>query len=264
MNSGVCIAVASNDKDILARNLLASDIVGQNFTAVQIDQDAGSATIAYNRMLDQCRADYVVFAHQDVYFPPGWGDRLQSAIKAVETLDPNWAVIAPTGISLDGQHVGPVWSTSQGAIVGQHITAPVAAQSFDELAIILRRPSGIRFDESAPGFHFFGTDVVQSARAKGQGAYVCDLPLVHNDVFHDRLGADFGQGYAHTRRKWAKVLPLKTTVLEVTRAGATWPIYRLRAANSVKSRGEKALDNNLDPRVYSHKCGWETNATPTS
>ena len=39
-------------------------------------------------------------------------------------------------------------------------------QSFDELLIVLRRDSGLRFDEGLPGWHMYGTDIVQTARAR--------------------------------------------------------------------------------------------------
>ncbi len=260
MSIGICVAVASNDPDILARNLMASDLIACEFVDLRIDKNAASAASAYNQIMDQSEAEIFIFAHQDVYFPPGWETRLLKAIDDVQAVDPNWAVLAPTGISMDDEHVGAVWSTSQGAIVGRVVKNPVPAQSIDELVVVLRRSSGVRFDDMLPGFHLFGTDIVQNARAAGKGAYICNLPLVHNDAFHDRLGADFAKGYGMMRRKWQANLPLKTTVLDVTRSGVAWSLYRVRAANSVAARAAKASDNLVDPRIYSDVCGWENRA----
>lgn len=257
MGSDICVAVASNNQDILARNIQVSELVQTGKAEFHVERNAVSAAIAYNQMLDQSDAEYMVFAHQDVYFPPGWDRRLLDTISRLDHLDQNWAVIAATGISTKGEHVGPVWSSGQGGVVGAEITSPTPAQSVDELVIVLRRGSGLRFSDDCPGFHLFGTDIVQTAIGQGKGAYICNLPVVHNDVFHHRLGADFGRGYGYIRRKWRSVLPIRTTVLWVTRSGFDWAYYRLRAALSVAARRAMAVDPGVDPRIYSNQCGWE-------
>ena len=49
--------------------------------------------------------------------------------------------------------------------------------SVDELLIVLRIGSGLRFDERLPGFHLHGTDIVQSALHRGLGAFAIDAPV---------------------------------------------------------------------------------------
>ena len=258
----LCIVCASNDEACLQRNLLMSDLVVRHGVPVHVERGAPSAAIAYNRGLAATTAPYVIFAHQDVYFPPNWQDKLAAAIAATEALDPDWALLAPFGMTADGTHVGQVWSTSQSGCVGTPMRAPQPVQSFDELVIVLRRDSGICFDEKLPLYHLYGTDIVQIAWAAGKGAYVADLPVVHNDGFHGRLGADFTQGYHYVRRKWRKALPLRTPVLWVTWHGLNLPWYRLRAARATAARQAKAGDTDTDPRVFSTRCGWESPDRP--
>jgi len=219
MAGQLCVVVASNDPVTLERNLLASDMIARQGVPVHVEQKAPSASAAYNAGLNATSAPIVIFAHQDVYFPPGWEKRLAAQIAAVEALDPNWALLAPFGIRDKGRHIGRVWSTSPSAVVGDPVEVPHPAQSFDELVIVLRRACGLRFDEKLPCFHLYGTDIVQTARAQGLGAYVCDLPLVHNDGFHDKLRNDFARPYNYIRRKWRDRLPIRTPVLWVTRSG---------------------------------------------
>ncbi len=253
----ICVIVACNDAASLSRNLLASDLIAGQGVPVHVERGAVSASAAYNRGLAATTAAIVIFAHQDVYFPPGWEARLAEAIAAVEELDPDWALLAPFGISDHGAHIGDVWTTSLSRRVGQAVTEPTPAQSFDEMVIVLRRASGLRFDEALPLFHLYGTDIVQTARAAGKGAYVVDLPLVHNDNFHGRLGADFTAGYHFIRRKWRARLPLRTSVLWVTWHGLSLPIYRLRAARSLEKRRAMAGDTRTDPRLFARQCGLE-------
>lgn len=252
----LAIVVASNDAACLTRNLMASDLVHRG-VPVHVERGAPSAAIAYNRGLDATTAPYVIFAHQDVYFPPGWEKRLAAVIAGLEETAPDWALVAPFGMSLDDRHVGNVWSTSQSDTVGVPVASPIAVQSFDELVIILRRDSGLRFDEGLPLYHLYGTDIVQIARAAGRSAWVADLPVVHNDGFHGKLGADFTAGYTYVRRKWRKALPLRTPVVKIRWHGLDLPLYRLRAARSLDKRRAKAGDTHTDPRVFSVRCGWE-------
>lgn len=250
------IVVCNNDQS-LALNLQASDMVRDEVVNLHVERNATSASVAYNRALDKTDGDIVIFAHQDVYFPPGWETRLQNAIGKVEKTDPNWALIGCIGMSNSAEHVGQVWSTSLGAVVGLNADTPEPVQSFDELVIVLRRASAVRFDPNLPEFHLYGTDIVQTALASGKGAFACQLPVVHNDGFHDRLRSDFARAYKFTRSKWQKVLPIRTTVLWVTQSGIALFIYRLKAKRSLAKRRSMALDTNTNPRIFSAQCGWE-------
>ncbi len=252
------LVAAVNDEATLGRNLLASDMVVRGHVKLHAARGAVSASQAYNAALDSTEGETVIFAHQDVYFPPGWLGWLQSAIAEVNARDPGWALIAPTGICADGRHLGQVWSSSQNRCVGEPLAGPAPAQSFDELAIVMRRAAGLRFDAQMPGFHLYGTDIVQTALRRGLGAWICQMPLVHNDAFHDRLGEDYGDAHRYVRRKWRAALPLRTTVLEITARGLELPIHRARGWKSLGKRRSLSFRADTDPREISRRCGWET------
>ncbi len=257
MGKETSLIVVCNDEQSLKRNLLASDMVKNQLVSIHIERNAVSASLAYNRALEKCEAEIFIFAHQDVYFPPGWEKRLENAIEDVEAIDPDWALLGSIGMSHQAKHVGQVWSTSLGATVGQVVNKPEPVQSVDELVIILRRTSGVRFDDALPEFHLYGTDIVQNALAMGKGAYVCQLPVVHNDRFHDQLRSDFARAYTYIRAKWREILPLRTTVLWVTKNGLGLTLYRLNAKRSLEKRRALSGDVSTDPRVYSAQCSWE-------
>lgn len=252
-----CIVVASNDEASLQRNLMASELVKAG-VPVHVERGAASASIAYNAGLDATTAPIVIFAHQDVYFPPGWEDRLARVIREVEKTDPDWALLAPFGMTEEGEHIGEVWTTSLSCIVGRPVATPEPAVCFDELVIIMRRGSGLRFDEKLPMFHLYGTDIAQTAQAAGLGVWVGSLPLVHNDGFHDQLRADFAAAYRYIRRKWRRRLPIRTPVLWIRWHGLDLPLHQLRSWKSQSKRSVHSGDTETDPREYSAKCGWET------
>lgn len=257
----ICIVVACNDDAFLRDNLLASQMVRDGIW-VHVERGAASAGAAYNRGLEATTAPIVIFAHQDVYFPPGWDRLLSHTVASLEHLDPDWALVAPYGISEEGQHVGDVWSTSLGRRLGTPFPVPVRAQSFDELVIVMRRSAGLRFDEALPGFHLYGTDIVQTAIAGGRGAYVAWLPVVHNDKFHGVLGEDFTASYRYAWRKWRHCLPLRTPVQWIRWHGLSLDWSRWLARQSINKRHVVSGDPKTDPHHFSQACGWEADDWP--
>ena len=248
------IAAACNSEAILAANLARSPLIGA--TRLHCEWNAPSAAIAYNRALDATGAEIVVFAHQDVYFPKGWDALLHRRITEVAAHDPNWALIGAFGVGLDGAHWGPVWSSSLGQIVGRVPDAPVLVQSYDEMVIILRRASGLRFDEGLPGWHMYGTDIVAQARASGLGAWAVSLPCIHNDRFHGTLGPDYTECYRAMQRKWAGQLPLRTPITKISRSGLHLRRDLWRARRSVGFRADLAVGIETPVEDLARRCGW--------
>jgi hypothetical protein len=134
--------------------------------------------------------------------------------------------------------------------------APVPVQSLDELLIVLRRDSGLRFDDALPGWHLYGTDIVAAARAHGLGAYAPGLPCIHNDRYHGGLGPDFTECYRFMQRKWAASLPLTTPVSKITRSGLHLLRQNWRDRRSTGIRAGMAMDTDIAPEAYAGRCGW--------
>lgn len=256
--SDVVVGVATNNETILAGNLMRSPMIAQGAVPVHVIRNAPSAALAYNAVLDATTAPIVLFAHHDVYFPHGWIDTLRQRIAEVAAHDPDWAVLGAFGIGIDDMEYGPVWSTSLGRIVGSVPDAPRAVQSFDELLLILRRDSGLRFDPGLPNFHLYGTDIVAQARKAGRGAYAVALPLIHNDGYHDQLGQDYIDAYRFMQRKWRAALPLRTPITKISGHGLHLVKSRLKNIRSRRVRQAMAQPTATDPARYADLCGWST------
>lgn len=251
--TGFALACASHSDAILAANLARSPMVASGVVALHVERNAPSAALAYNAALDATRAPVVVLAHHDVYLPAGW-DRLLAARLA--ELPADWAVFGTFGIGLDGAHVGPVWSSSLGMIVGRVPMAPVPVQSYDELLLVIRRDSGLRFDPALPGWHMYGTDMAQTARAAGRGAYAGALPCIHNDRYHGALGPDFDAAYRFMQRKWAAALPLRSPITKISRSGLHLWRDHWRNRRSAGFRESMAVGTDHPVEVLAARCGW--------
>lgn len=255
-----CCIAAVNDEAVLRDNLAASPALVQQPGRLTGLRDQPSMGVAYNRGLDRTDAAICVFAHQDVYLPLGWDTRLAAHLSDLSAIDPDWAVAGVYGVGLDGAHAGRVWSSGLGKEIGVSPVAPVPVQSLDELVIVLRRSSGLRFDETLPSFHLYGTDIVQAALAAGYGAYVVDAPVVHNSTPVRSLRGGFLTAYDHLRKKWRRALPIVTPVTRITRFGMTVRWQHLRRALRLKRRGLPSQDKTrapANPAAIARGLGYE-------
>jgi hypothetical protein len=252
----VAIAAAVNDRTVLAACLQSSpDIAGAQAT-LRIFEGFASAALAYSRALAETDADVVVLAHQDVYLPAGFLERLQDGLARLEELDPNWAVAGVIGQDERGAVVGETWSSGLRQLVGEKVLAPAKVVTLDEVLIIVRRGSGVAFDTEMPGFHLYAADLVQTARDQGHASYVLDLPIVHHSRPVVRLDAGYRRAYRYMQRKWRRSLPIPNLVCPVTRWGLPLLIrdLRLRRLNYGQN-GRKAPSE--DPAAVARRLGME-------
>lgn len=249
--SHIVIACASHSPAILSANLARSPLLAD--VPLHVEAGAPSAAIAYNRALDATTAPIVVFAHHDVFLPQGWDAVLTARLAE---LPADWALLGSFGIGLNGAHIGPVWSSSLGMIVGRVPMEPVPVQSFDEMLIVMRRDAGLRFDETLPGWHMYGTDIVQTARAAGRGAYAGALPTIHNDRYHGALGIDFDDAYRFIQSKWSGALPIVTPITKISRSGLHLMRDRWRNRKSADFRQGMAVGTDHPVETLAARCGW--------
>lgn len=248
INADLHIVAAVNDDEVLQNNLMRSSLVAQGKVELNCYRGAASSSEAYNKGIDDTSSDIIVFAHQDVFLPDGWGEALGQAIATIEANDPNWAVIGAWGVDKNGGYAGHAWSSGLSLRLGGHFDPPVESLCVDEFVIILRRGSGLRFDESLPGFHLYAADIVLAARAAGMKAYVADIPAIHNSRPVRTYSGGYSDAWFYMRQKWQNFLPVPTLTVPLTRS--VWPLLRsrLRLWRSLKRRLGNATDSQIDPR----------------
>ena len=133
-------------------------------------------------------------------------------------------------------------------ILRQKFDEPVEALCIDEFVIVLRRGSGLRFDEDLPGFHLYAADVVLAARAAGMKAYVANIPAIHNSKPVQTYHGGYSQAWFYMRQKWQDFLPVPTLTVPLSRSVLPLLRARLRLWRSLKRRLANATDPQIDPR----------------
>ena len=219
---GWSLAVASNDETVLAQTLLSSPAVDGRCDLITM-RGFRAAGEAYNSAIDEAKHDIVVFAHQDVYLPETWAGDLKRALDYLAEHDPQWGVLGVFGVvQKSDRRAGYCYSTGLRKILGKPFAAPIPAESLDELVLIVRKSSGLRYDERLCGFHLYGTDICLEARRLGLSSYIIPAFCIHNSIGIRYLSKGFWRSYLYLRNKWRAELPVVTCCTRITRSG--WPI----------------------------------------
>jgi hypothetical protein len=224
--SAITFAVAVNDSHLLERTLLTSPCLQEPHPhQILVQCNFRSAAQAYNDAIDRSRNDLIVFCHQDVYLPATWIPQLQQALGYLAAQDPNWGVVGPYGKTADGGGWGYVYSTGRG-IIGEPPEPPVPVQTLDEIVLVLRKSSGLRFDDALPHFHLYGADICLRAKQRGMQSYAVSAFCVHNTQMNLVLPREFYESYKRLKQVWKKHLPVQTTCIRISRSGL--PMYARR------------------------------------
>lgn len=209
------LVVAATSEELLRENLFRSGEV-HTATDMSIQWKARSSAAAYNAGLRQVNGEVVVFAHQDVFLPAGWTTALQRQLERLQRRDRNWGVVGLYGVTRCGNGAGYVYSQGLRRFVGQPFQEPVEVLTLDEMLLVVRRCSGLSFDENMPGFHLYGTDICLQADARSMTNYVIPCFALHNSQGLKRLPPAFWRAYLYLRRKWWHQLPVITPCTTVS------------------------------------------------
>src|SRR5215471_19140548 len=217
LKENITFVVAVNNDEVFRRNFLSSPCLASMPGAQIIEQKGfASASKAYNDGLDRALCDLVIFCHQDVLLPRTWPFQLQRALDQLAVLDPKWGVLGSYGKTSDGRGWGHVYSSGR-AVIGEPLNRPVPVQTLDEIVIILRKSSGLRFDPNLPHFHFYGTDICLRAATEALQSYAISAYCIHNTQQLLVLPSEFYECGRYIKRAWHDCLPIQTTCVRITR-----------------------------------------------
>ena len=200
----VSIVTCVNDKDMYRRNFVEQAFAPK--TQLIPIYDAESAAAGLNEGIERATFDTVVCCHQDVRFPAGWVDTLQR--QTMEVDDINFGVLGTFGIDMQGGYAGNIKDPHNNPKLGE---LPCSAQTLDEHCLILRKSSGLRFDEELGGWHMYGADICLQAMIAGLKNYVIDAHLEHlSGGLIDKAFVEIGNAFCN---KWRRLdCPLATVV----------------------------------------------------
>lgn len=225
----ITFVVPVNDQGVYEKNFLASPIFSQSYGHKILDQrNFQSAAKAYNNAINKTANDLMVFVHQDVWLPENWLNDLKSALKLLEDKDPLWGVIGCYGATRNNESFGHLYSSGLGRVLGASFKNPKPVQTLDEVVLILRKSSGLRFDESLPHFHLYGTDICMAAANKRLNCYAISAFCIHNSNPHMFLPNEFYQCCEYVRKKWRNSLPIQSPCERISRFNIELYLRRLK------------------------------------
>ncbi len=239
------LVVAVNDEQVLKSTLLASPAIDSNCEVI-VRRCYRCAGAAYNSGLAEAHNDIVVFAHQDVYLPATWMRNLRETLNTLDAAGSQWGVLGCFGATQETppRLHGYCFSTGLRRILGKPFRTLAPAQTLDELLLVVRRSSGLCFDEQLPGFHLYGADICLQAAARGLENFIIPAFCIHNANGTVRLPREFWRAYFYLRRKWRAVLPVTTCCTTIT--AECMPIIHRLAVE---------LTEWLLPREVGRRCG---------
>jgi hypothetical protein len=219
------VCCADDPRELRAR-LLASECLASRRLEVFVHVGASSAAEGFNASIARAGSSgWLVWAHQDVFLPPGWDARFLAALADAAAHVPNLAVAGVYGVRGAGDaavRAGHV--LDRGILLREPEPLPCAADSLDELLFAVRCDSGLALDPQL-GFDFHATDLALTARERGFGVAVVDAPCEHwstlpREGVSPRTVERIRRSGERFERKWAHRLPVTTPCVHLARAGA--------------------------------------------
>lgn len=205
------VVVPTNEERQLRANVEASPGLREVAASVVSVRRAASPADAVAQARPHVATDWLLLAHQDVYFPSGFGAQLNAVLAAVPADERSRTVIGFVGIGVDRATRQPVQA---GHVIDRVHRADFAASdtalSIDELAIVLPRDAALAIDP-ALGWHLWATDLCLRLIAEQQCfARLVRLPLFHNSRTGWTLPAGFHEAAGRLLAKHPGFAPIHT------------------------------------------------------
>ena len=246
------VAVAVNNEDVLQKNLLLSpDLLNRGRNQVTLRRGFSSASLAYNSAIEEAQHDLMIFVHQDVYLPEGWFADLKRSLAFLEDTGANWGVLGCYGSRKGADDgLGRVYTRGVG-LHGLHLGRPEPVETLDEIVLVIRKSSGLRFDPNLPHFHLYGPDICMTARTRGMAIYAFQGFCVHNTNQLLILPTEFYTCYRYIRKKWARYLPIHTSCIRISLLNEDF-YHRKIYETKLRLLGmeTRAVKRAEDPRVF--------------
>jgi len=219
LSEPVTFVVPVNDEELYKNNFLVSPLFSRDFPhQILIQRNFPSAAKAYNSAIDHASNDLIVFAHQDIVLPWLWLDDLKKSLDYLKETDPLWGVLGCIGVTKKYDK----WAASLYCTSNMRkyppFEYPTPVQTLDEIVLILRRSSGLRFDDNLPHFHFYGTDICMAAASRGRTCYAIPAFCLHNSNKIGLFPKEFFESCDCIRKHWKHFLPIYTTCVIITRS----------------------------------------------
>lgn len=204
---------------------------------------AQSPADALESALIHVDADWVLLCHQDIYFPAGFGHRLNEFLAGISPTEAERTLIGFAGVGLN-PHTGA--TAPAGFVIDRghrfdHL-ASAAAVSIDELAIVVSRHS-IHHIDPAMGWHLWATDLCLAALCTHQVfPQIVRMPLFHNSVNDYQLPPAFHTAAQRLVAKYPGFGPIHTLCGVITNP----PAQAAQTSAAQHEHSDSSLSAELD------------------
>ena len=140
---------------------------------------------AINAGIERTVHELIAVVHEDVLLPDGWQSQLEKSLDELEQADAHWGLLGAAGFDGRARPRGH-WSDPYGYRNTLHRASFARVRTIDEHLMILRKSSGLRFDDLLPGIHYIARSRVSALAQRGLATYVVNAPTIHK--YSDETG----------------------------------------------------------------------------
>lgn len=211
------IVSVHNDEAVLNSTLLRSPAIKEG-RRVLCQRNYPSVAKAFNAAIRDCPDDILVFTHADVYLPENWCVAFERSLDWLSRNDPKWGVLGFFGVSRNGSMLGFAYDHGKRGFVGTPFAEPTEVRTLDEFVFVVRRSSGLTFDEKMPGnqSQLCATDICLESERRKLRSYVLPCLVLHNCYRWNYMPLGFWKNYLYMRNKWHAALPVQTTYTNIS------------------------------------------------
>jgi ubiquinone/menaquinone biosynthesis C-methylase UbiE len=198
VGAGVAIAIVVpvTNQTQLHLDILKSPGLAEINPQILLCEGASSAAAALNWGASQTPAPWVIFCHQDVYFPKGSGHAIARVLSEIPESEASRTILGFAGLTVK-QNTAQLDLAKAGLVVDRanlfDYPESRSAVSMDEFAVVLPRNCNYKIDPRL-GWHLWATDLCLQAifdEQKRTHARILRVPLFHNSLCDGSLPPAF-------------------------------------------------------------------------
>ena len=216
------VVVPTTREGQLQENVCSSPGLAEVDARVVACRQASSPAHALSASLQACDTDWVLLAHQDVYFPRGFGFRLNQVLADIPESQRRKTIIGFAGMAVEqsGQSCHQAGFVIDRLNRADHPGSETGI-SIDELAIVISRDSLLRIDERL-GWHLWATDLCLASIVEQETfPRIVRLPIFHNSLNDYELPRAFMESAAVLVAKYRDFGPIHTLCGTIDRSFLT-------------------------------------------
>jgi hypothetical protein len=197
----LAVVVPVNNEEEFEGNVLASPGLREGGCEIVPVRSATSAADGFAKGLQRTKADWIIYCHQDVYFPEDAARAIWRAAQVIEPVNCSRTLFGFAGMAMANNRPvragGCIWS---GEPLVLDCGSARSAISLDEFAVVLHRSCLYRIDPKL-GWHLWATDLCLQALREAWPASIEPILLHHNSTCGS-LPAEFFESMRILKAKW--------------------------------------------------------------